>query len=399
MYVYFPVKKIGTSSKFTSYWKGPFVIQEKISDVLFKVDCGKFRSLQVIHIDRIRKAREQVLTGEVLLETGTCEDVDKFHSDENIDNFYQEPSVEETKVSLSSRGREIKKPSWHKDYLFSTLRSKMAERKTRVGVTVCPVCKEEVSKSMRFDEHIVKCAGQRELCSICKISFKKKEYLNRHLKIKHGVEAKSKPEEQKRVENEQLKNTDSDSEWQNQSDVELIDEESLEKKDHEIGRLYRKRTNPELMANPVKVQKLQTNDTLNTDKKVPSSDKYLQKPKKNKVVKEPKPKNIQESESDSCSEDEESLNKFEEPAHNSEKHMFNFQFGVEKGNGEKLRRSIDVTCDDEKLISSTTLFPGKFDMGKMEFVLSDFVGPETKINPDEFNIVIENGKFSFKFNY
>ncbi len=41
VYVYFPVKKVGCSSKLTSYWRGPYQVSEKLSDVLYKVNCGR----------------------------------------------------------------------------------------------------------------------------------------------------------------------------------------------------------------------------------------------------------------------------------------------------------------------------------------------------------------------
>ena len=75
VYVYFPVKKVGCSSKFTSYWRGPFEVKEKLSQVLYKVNCGRSDSLQIIHVDRIKKARKQVLHGEAensLLDTQAC---------------------------------------------------------------------------------------------------------------------------------------------------------------------------------------------------------------------------------------------------------------------------------------------------------------------------------------
>lgn len=50
-YVYFPVKQIGCSSKFTSYWRGQFEILGKLSDI--KVNCGHSSSPQVIHVYRI----------------------------------------------------------------------------------------------------------------------------------------------------------------------------------------------------------------------------------------------------------------------------------------------------------------------------------------------------------
>ncbi len=64
VYVFFPVKKVGCSSKLTSYWKGPFQVSEKLSDVLYKVNCGRSGSSAVIHCDRMKRARKQVLTGE-----------------------------------------------------------------------------------------------------------------------------------------------------------------------------------------------------------------------------------------------------------------------------------------------------------------------------------------------
>jgi hypothetical protein len=64
VYIYFPVKKVGLSSKLTSFWKGQFRITEKLSDLLYKVDCGYGGSIQIIYIDRIKKAKEQVLTGD-----------------------------------------------------------------------------------------------------------------------------------------------------------------------------------------------------------------------------------------------------------------------------------------------------------------------------------------------
>ncbi|WAQ95556.1 hypothetical protein MAR_028246, partial [Mya arenaria] len=62
--VYFPVRKPGTSSKFTSFWRGPYAILGKLSDVLYKVDCGRKKAEQVIHCDRIRKCKSQILLGE-----------------------------------------------------------------------------------------------------------------------------------------------------------------------------------------------------------------------------------------------------------------------------------------------------------------------------------------------
>ena len=41
VFVYFPVRPVGTSSKFPSYLRGPFKISGILSDVLYKVNCGR----------------------------------------------------------------------------------------------------------------------------------------------------------------------------------------------------------------------------------------------------------------------------------------------------------------------------------------------------------------------
>ena len=63
--MFFPVKRSEWSPKFTSYWRGPFQILEKVATVLYKVNCGRSGSAQVIHTDRLRKVRPQVLLGEL----------------------------------------------------------------------------------------------------------------------------------------------------------------------------------------------------------------------------------------------------------------------------------------------------------------------------------------------
>ena len=54
---YFPVKQVGCSSKLTSYWRGPYQIFDKLSNSLYKVNCGREGQVQVIHCDRLRKSK------------------------------------------------------------------------------------------------------------------------------------------------------------------------------------------------------------------------------------------------------------------------------------------------------------------------------------------------------
>ena len=64
VYVYFPRHVPGHSPKLTKYWRGPFKILEKCSDITYKVDCGPRGMPQMIHVDRLRIKKKQILTHE-----------------------------------------------------------------------------------------------------------------------------------------------------------------------------------------------------------------------------------------------------------------------------------------------------------------------------------------------
>ena len=68
VFVFFPVRPIGTSSKFPSYWRGPYKITGVLSDVLYKVNCGRNGLDQPIHCNRIRARTSQLLRGEIMTE-------------------------------------------------------------------------------------------------------------------------------------------------------------------------------------------------------------------------------------------------------------------------------------------------------------------------------------------
>ena len=65
VFVHFPVKKVCTSAKLTPFWRGPFKVTGKLSEVLCKVNCGRSNAEQMIHCDRIKLCRQQVLRGEL----------------------------------------------------------------------------------------------------------------------------------------------------------------------------------------------------------------------------------------------------------------------------------------------------------------------------------------------
>ncbi len=97
VYVYFPVKKVGTSSKFTSFWRGPYQIMGKLSEVLYKVNCGRNKTTQVIHCNRIKKCREQTLTGEA----GEAEVGNEGMEDiyENTDVHFPDPAINDSPIT------------------------------------------------------------------------------------------------------------------------------------------------------------------------------------------------------------------------------------------------------------------------------------------------------------
>jgi hypothetical protein len=64
VFVFFPNVKPGLTTKLACLWRGPFKVIAKITDVTYKVNCGRKGKPQVIHVDRIRKKFPQNLPGE-----------------------------------------------------------------------------------------------------------------------------------------------------------------------------------------------------------------------------------------------------------------------------------------------------------------------------------------------
>ena len=213
VFVYFPVKQIGTSSKLTPFWRGPYVITGKLSDVLYKVNCGRNKTEQVIHCDRIRSCKQQILRGESeVVQTGV-------NSDENINDnvsdqgneaangVVDEPDVnrEESEQDelVSNTKRARRKPVWAKDYVFYC-RCNMAKTKTTPrSQTVCPVCKDPIKPDEKFQDHVIKCSQNRPECTVCGRSFKKKIYLLKHQQNVH------KPSSANMVEDASIEKSDS----------------------------------------------------------------------------------------------------------------------------------------------------------------------------------------------
>jgi hypothetical protein len=64
VYVFFPQRKEGRSPKLTSFWRGPYTVKSCRSDVTCMVNCGPRGQDQVIHIDRMRLRKPQVINDE-----------------------------------------------------------------------------------------------------------------------------------------------------------------------------------------------------------------------------------------------------------------------------------------------------------------------------------------------
>lgn len=109
----------------TARWRGPFQITGKLSDILYKVNCGYNRTEQVIHCDRIRLCKQQILRDETdLIDNETMVDNssnDDFHSvnEDNMAEINHMPDVNVEQNDDSDSKRIRRKPVWTKDYVFS----------------------------------------------------------------------------------------------------------------------------------------------------------------------------------------------------------------------------------------------------------------------------------------
>ena len=111
VYVFFPTRKVGSSSKLTRYWRGPYQILRRISELLYEVNCGSRGKPQVIHVDRLRPLKPQTLSN------GR-----KVSSEEVADD---ESEYQETKDTIKNcpdsglvSGRRHRPPRWHEDYVL-----------------------------------------------------------------------------------------------------------------------------------------------------------------------------------------------------------------------------------------------------------------------------------------
>ena len=132
VFVFFPVRPIGTSSKFPSYWRGPYKITGVLSDVLYKVNCGRNGLDQPVHCNRIRARKSQLLRGEIMTENIGPHNEENLGAGQtgqgNTENIETPPipdneaeiDIIENEVDEPDTGlrRKRRKPVWAKDYVF-----------------------------------------------------------------------------------------------------------------------------------------------------------------------------------------------------------------------------------------------------------------------------------------
>ena len=127
VYVYFPIRKSGCSSKLTSFWRGPYEIVRKFSDVTYEVKCGPRGKPQVIHVDRMKKRYQQNLREEPQRQEsdkGNVMPPTIIRNDENQGSIGHSENEEinnqdkylEVEVQESGKRRR-REPAWLKDFV------------------------------------------------------------------------------------------------------------------------------------------------------------------------------------------------------------------------------------------------------------------------------------------
>ncbi|MEW8545665.1 MAG: hypothetical protein AB2693_19260, partial [Candidatus Thiodiazotropha sp.] len=114
-YVFFPRHLPGQSPKLTNYWKGPFRVVEKCSDVTYKVLCGPRGAPQIIHVDRMRAKPSQLLESEVN-ESSVQQTPIKRTSDDVIIDIEDVDPVERLPPQDNTQ-RMRRRPHWMSDYI------------------------------------------------------------------------------------------------------------------------------------------------------------------------------------------------------------------------------------------------------------------------------------------
>ena len=189
VYVLFPVKRAGQTAKFCSFWRGPFKIMERLCDVLYVIDCGRNGIHQVIHIDRLKKAKPQTLINEPEDNdiTDTMPDVTVLQTESvSTPNIVEQEEEIAEQENYSRFGRQRRKPIWLQDFVSSIFSKEMPNLKTTPRKRdICPVCKLTI-EGESFGDHMDRCVKERHQCVFCGILCSKPQNLRQHIRRKHS---------------------------------------------------------------------------------------------------------------------------------------------------------------------------------------------------------------------
>lgn len=105
----------------TSFWKGPFLIEEKLSDVLYKVACGTKGKSTSVHCDRMRKCKAQTLQRENDVDILESKNSEEYEIPEMLEVHKKE---DHTEISVNKSESVLDRPkrtrnvlTWHDDYI------------------------------------------------------------------------------------------------------------------------------------------------------------------------------------------------------------------------------------------------------------------------------------------
>ena len=59
VWLFHPLKRVGLSPKFQSFWKGPYVVIKRISDAVYRIKDVKTQYRTVVHFDRLKPCYSQ----------------------------------------------------------------------------------------------------------------------------------------------------------------------------------------------------------------------------------------------------------------------------------------------------------------------------------------------------
>ena len=455
VYVLFPVKGAGQTIKFCSFWRGPFKVIEKLCDVLYVVDCGRNGTHQVIHIDRLKKAKPQTLANEVEDNNvpDTIPDVSGMQSESASSHDEEEEGDNIEHDDYSRFGRKRRKPVWLQDFVSSLFSKNMPNLKTtpRKQRDICPVCKLTI-EGESFGEHMDRCVKERHQCTICGILCSKSQHLKQHMRRKHSAqvdredklkiysknlkehvpkaEAHSNSTDKQKGLKQQLSQPPKDkptpapsvhkrswtlsddlsvssssedgSEWNDDPEIEL-NEEYTQKENCDPGK-EDKRQVQDLKVGRVVRKRFDPSPVMAPVKRKKAEETVTSGmlEREHKVAEAEKCEHISEAATGQESKTGCILPKVDKVTDNTvdkceDRGNLKLKFSVSGSTGDKLTQWFLLRQNDEDLIDSKVLRAAGTGMGDMEVNLGDFT--RSSIKPENIKVSVVKGEFSLNIDY